>query len=153
MKCNQSLPGFELVSPCPFPTTITITPRAPHGCYSLSGETISSEYFHPLCMESNALKKSTNKSENVKTWKITRLKFILKIHITYIYIYMCVCVCVSVCVCVCVLIFILSSSTLYKYSKVYLSVFLELVFNYLSFLFCFLFCFFDYLVIYLSKYI
>ena len=29
MKCNQSLPGFELVLPCPFPTTITITPRAP----------------------------------------------------------------------------------------------------------------------------
>ena len=28
MKCNQSRPGFELVSPCPFPTTITITPRA-----------------------------------------------------------------------------------------------------------------------------
>ena len=28
-KCNQSRPGFELVSPCPFPTTITITPRAP----------------------------------------------------------------------------------------------------------------------------
>ena len=29
MKCNQSRPGFELVSPCPFPTTIIITPRAP----------------------------------------------------------------------------------------------------------------------------
>ena len=29
MKCNQSRPGFELVLPCPFPTTITITPRAP----------------------------------------------------------------------------------------------------------------------------
>ena len=29
MKCNQSRPGFELVSPCPFPTTITIPPRAP----------------------------------------------------------------------------------------------------------------------------
>ena len=29
MKCNESRPGFELVSPCPFPTTITITPRAP----------------------------------------------------------------------------------------------------------------------------
>ena len=29
MKCNQSRPGFELVSPCPFPTTITITPQAP----------------------------------------------------------------------------------------------------------------------------
>ena len=28
MKCDQSCPGFELVSPCPFPT-ITITPRAP----------------------------------------------------------------------------------------------------------------------------
>ena len=27
MKCNQSRPGFELVSPCPFPITITITPR------------------------------------------------------------------------------------------------------------------------------
>ena len=29
MKCSQSRPGFELVSPYPFPTTITITPRAP----------------------------------------------------------------------------------------------------------------------------
>ena len=29
MKCNQSRQGFELVSPCPFPTTITITPQAP----------------------------------------------------------------------------------------------------------------------------
>ena len=29
MKCNQSRLGFELVSPCPFPTTITTTPRAP----------------------------------------------------------------------------------------------------------------------------
>ena len=30
MKCNQSRPGFELVSPCPFHTTIAITPRANH---------------------------------------------------------------------------------------------------------------------------
>ena len=29
MKCNQSRPGFELVSPCPFPTAITTTPRVP----------------------------------------------------------------------------------------------------------------------------
>ena len=29
MKCNQSRPGFELVSPCPFSTTVTITPRTP----------------------------------------------------------------------------------------------------------------------------
>ena len=28
MKCNQSRPGFELVSPYSFPTTITTTPRA-----------------------------------------------------------------------------------------------------------------------------
>ena len=39
MKCNQYRPGFELVSPCPFPTTITITPRAPptyfNWCYIL----------------------------------------------------------------------------------------------------------------------
>ena len=29
MKCNQSCPGIELWSPCPYPVTITITPRAP----------------------------------------------------------------------------------------------------------------------------
>ena len=29
MKCNQYRPGFELVSPCSFPTAITTTPRAP----------------------------------------------------------------------------------------------------------------------------
>ena len=28
MKCNQSRPGFELMSPCTFPMMITITPRA-----------------------------------------------------------------------------------------------------------------------------
>ena len=35
MKCNQSRPGFELVSPCPIPATITITPRAlpKNGCF------------------------------------------------------------------------------------------------------------------------
>ena len=33
-KCNQSRLGFELVLPCPFPTTITITPRAPPVEYS-----------------------------------------------------------------------------------------------------------------------
>ena len=34
MKCNQSRPRFELVSPCPFPTTITITPRATPSAHS-----------------------------------------------------------------------------------------------------------------------
>ena len=29
MKCNQSRPGFELVSPSPFSARITITPRPP----------------------------------------------------------------------------------------------------------------------------
>ena len=33
MKCNQPRPGFELMSPCPFPTTITITPWAPPFTY------------------------------------------------------------------------------------------------------------------------
>ena len=27
MKCNQPRSGFELVSPCPFPMTVTLTPR------------------------------------------------------------------------------------------------------------------------------
>ena len=35
MKCNQPPSGFELVSPCPFPTTITFTPWA-HPCTTLS---------------------------------------------------------------------------------------------------------------------
>ena len=39
MKCNQSRLGFELVSPCSFPTTITITLQAPPlvdtGCFFL----------------------------------------------------------------------------------------------------------------------
>ena len=29
MKCYQLCPGFELVSPCPFPAMITISPQAP----------------------------------------------------------------------------------------------------------------------------
>ena len=33
MICNQSRTGFELVLPCPFPTTINITPRAPLSAY------------------------------------------------------------------------------------------------------------------------
>ena len=33
MKCNEARPGFELVSSCPNPATITITPRAPHNIY------------------------------------------------------------------------------------------------------------------------
>ena len=42
VKCNQSPLGFELVSPCPFPTTITITRR--YLC--LFANTISK--FHPV---------------------------------------------------------------------------------------------------------
>ena len=34
-KCNQSRPGFELESLWSFPTTITITPRAPPKEYTL----------------------------------------------------------------------------------------------------------------------
>ena len=39
MKCNHSRPGFELVSSCPIPTTITITPRAPLD--NMEGEELS----------------------------------------------------------------------------------------------------------------
>ena len=39
MKYNQSRPGFEPVSPCPFPTMITNTPRAP--CFRLYSSILS----------------------------------------------------------------------------------------------------------------
>ena len=29
VNCNQLRPGFELVSSCPFPTTMTIIPQTP----------------------------------------------------------------------------------------------------------------------------
>ena len=32
MKCNQTRPVFELGSPSPFRTTVTITPQAPYVC-------------------------------------------------------------------------------------------------------------------------
>ena len=52
MKCNQRRPGFELVSPCPFPTMITITPRAPAdtGCVweGVGGRTKTATYWPPL---------------------------------------------------------------------------------------------------------
>ena len=36
MKCNQSFPGIKLESPCPYPVTITITPRyAINFCFKL----------------------------------------------------------------------------------------------------------------------
>ena len=58
MKCNQSPVGFEFVSPCPFPTTITITPRVPPmlytaqsagaveytSCISAEGQTLLNKY-------------------------------------------------------------------------------------------------------------
>ena len=45
MKCNQSRPGFELESPCSFPTTITTTPRAP-----LQGDTLA-PYLLIICLD------------------------------------------------------------------------------------------------------
>ena len=39
MKCNQSRPGFELVSPCSFPTAITTTPRVAQGGTATSSAT------------------------------------------------------------------------------------------------------------------
>ena len=49
MKCNQSGPGFELASPCPFPTMITITPRAlpsDYLLYVLGGQTMTNIGSH-----------------------------------------------------------------------------------------------------------
>ena len=44
MKCNQSRPGFELVSPCSFPKTVTITPRAPHNDFNNNSDTDTKAY-------------------------------------------------------------------------------------------------------------
>ena len=55
MKCHQSHPGFELVSPCPFPTTITITPRAPPKlllpslCLGFRHEERETQFFYADC--------------------------------------------------------------------------------------------------------
>ena len=39
MKCNQSRPEIELVSPCPYSVTITITPRA-HPLHQMNVSTL-----------------------------------------------------------------------------------------------------------------
>ena len=79
MKCNQSRPGFELVSSCPFPTTITITPWACMYVYI---------YIYILCM-------------------CMYVYIFISCVCVYIYIYilwmwMCICVCVCVFVLLCV---------------------------------------------------
>ena len=60
MKCDQSRLGFELVSPCPFPTTITITPRAPlsflhHSPIDSAGMTNRYLFFFTQLITHNAL--------------------------------------------------------------------------------------------------
>ena len=58
MKCNQSRAGFELVSPCPFSTTITITLRAPLSPIALTA---------PLsCYSSDRLSKTNNNEWNTR---------------------------------------------------------------------------------------
>ena len=47
MKCNQSRPGFELVSPCSFPTAITTTPRAPPVVWMVSVRRLISKSSSP----------------------------------------------------------------------------------------------------------
>ena len=46
MKCNRSRPGFELVSPCLIPATITITPRAPGWCGAEGCRFFSAHHHH-----------------------------------------------------------------------------------------------------------
>ena len=55
MKCNQSRPGFELVSPCPYPTTITITPRAPPMFLFNSHQSYDSTCIHFIYIWSSCL--------------------------------------------------------------------------------------------------
>ena len=51
MKCNQSRPGFELVSPCSFPTTTTTTPRAPLIVFVMGGKWPYSCCFVECCLQ------------------------------------------------------------------------------------------------------
>ena len=48
-KSNQSRPGFELVSPCSFPTAITTTPRAPPSEADVGGIPLEVKYVHSHC--------------------------------------------------------------------------------------------------------
>ena len=61
MKCNQFRPGFELVSPCPIPTTITTTPRAPPNIVAgvLQGDSLA-PYLFIICLD-YVLRTSTDK--------------------------------------------------------------------------------------------
>ena len=82
---NAFSPGFELVSPCPIPATITITPRAPP--YSASMVIAKNTLCKLMCLRGHMFFLCL--CIYVRTW-------VKKID--YIYIYMCVCVCVCVCV-------------------------------------------------------
>ena len=62
-KCNQSRPGFELVSPCPFPTTITTTPRAP------PRRLMYSNYLYLIDIHVLILSQETNVGKG-KLWQI-----------------------------------------------------------------------------------
>ena len=45
MKCNQPCPGFELVSPCTFPTMITIRSQALTYIYK-NADYVNTKYIH-----------------------------------------------------------------------------------------------------------
>ena len=68
------MPGFELVSPCPFPTTITITPRAPTTrCYRwIDIKTIDIIIKFELSFP-------MTKTKNYNTTIISRQKYSIKI--------------------------------------------------------------------------
>ena len=67
MKCNQSRSGFELMSPCPFSATITITPRAPHTCTYIYSYVYCDIHIHTHMKVNNR-----NKSDSMK--KIEKLR-------------------------------------------------------------------------------
>ena len=70
MKCNQSRPGFELESPCPFPTTITITPRAPPLLLMLSVVAMIPRNY--ILRKSTCVYKFTISQKKICIWIISR---------------------------------------------------------------------------------
>ena len=75
MKCNQSRLGFKLVSPCPFPTTITTTPRAPPLYTNALRKGIVLSLLLRLCVNSMPnsfflalIRKQVNEKKNPEFW-------------------------------------------------------------------------------------
>ena len=65
MKCNQSRPGFELVSSCPFPTAIIITPRT---LYAIIDQKLIKGKYSIIRILKLSLRRSYNHLNVLKCW-------------------------------------------------------------------------------------